>query len=137
MLEEKRLKVEVKTSEQSVSYPAKILVFTKSDAMRKALKVYAATLFMAFVTAFIPIVHFIAVPGFLIIGPIISLILYRFYNGQKDIVVENPECPSCHCVLKISPVLTSWPLQEICANCGVPYSCSYFDTASKNSITLK
>lgn len=76
-----------------------IMKYTKKERVTRALKVLGLMWALALATLFIPIAHFVLVPGFLIAGPVMAFMRYR--------VIEHPdnatgECPVCRHAMKIS-----------------------------------
>lgn len=121
MSEEKRVKVEIMADQQKTEANGQIHVITRKEALRKAGIFYAGTLVLTLVCVFIPLVHFVAVPALLLLGPIISIMVMKFFDGKKDIIVDEPHCPSCQGKLKLTEVLESWPLRETCPSCHATY----------------
>jgi hypothetical protein len=62
----------------------------------------------------IPVLHFVLVPGFLLIG----ILMFIQQWGQKFYFVEGTiRCPSCQTELKPRAGAFDWPKREICNNC--------------------
>lgn len=70
----------------------------------------------------IPIVHFIAVPGLFILGPIIAFLVFKAYAGEEEIILEGKIlCLNCHEELDLKSGLKDWPLRDQCEACGKTY----------------
>ncbi|HHM04962.1 MAG TPA: hypothetical protein ENJ19_04360 [Gammaproteobacteria bacterium] len=96
-------------------------VFTQQDRMRRAAQVWGLSWLLAVVTVFIPIAHFVLVPGFLIAGPAWAYMRYRVerinekvsgtcpaHSGEitvnmegADVLPFNTYCPECQAPLVI------------------------------------
>lgn len=66
-----------------------VRAFSHQDRVARAAKVWALCWLLAAITLFIPIAHFVLVPGFLLAGPIWAFQRYR--------VTLSPEQASGHC----------------------------------------
>ncbi len=66
--------------------------FSSGDRMTRSLKVLSGCWFAAGVTVFIPIAHFILVPGFLIAGPVMAYFRYRVDRANENVAVQCPVC---------------------------------------------
>ncbi|MCB0411326.1 MAG: hypothetical protein KDD22_02300 [Bdellovibrionales bacterium] len=64
---------------------------------------------------FIPILHFILVPLFLILAPVSALV--SFLQADK-VSACNLQCPSCDKTVTIKTKAIRWPFRETCPNCG-------------------
>ncbi len=69
------------------------MVYTKQQRAARAFKSLGIFWGLAVVTLFIPIAHFVLVPGFFIAGPIVA---YRRYGVTETVDKVEGECPTCH-----------------------------------------
>ena len=97
-------------------------LWTKQDATKKAVMALLACWAMAGLTVFIPIVHFVSVPGFLLIGPVLAFVLYRSFNGKRDLRTRDATCPKCKQPLEISGPESVWPQTGRCDQCGTSFT---------------
>lgn len=89
--------------------------FNINERFQNAFKRLLLFWLAAGVCAFIPAVHFILVPLFLVLG------LIGFGKALKieaKIISGKGSCPSCHAMVNISSGLLTWPCKEICQSCG-------------------
>jgi len=92
------------------------LVRTLNSKMRrkKALKWLGLCWGGAVISVFLPILHFILVPGLLFIGPFIA---FAMYQTQSEILPFAVPCPKCQASVPIAKSKETWPLQDICVQC--------------------
>ncbi len=114
-------KVRIVSGQAQLEYDAQITVYTSADALKRAVLAYVASLLLCVFCVFIPGVHFIAVPGLLLLGPVIAFLIWKAFAGQEDVRVENPRCPACQGPIELASTLALWPLRDRCAQCGVSY----------------
>lgn len=69
------------------------MVYTKQQRVARAAKIMGIFWGLAVVTLFIPLAHFVLVPGFFIAGPIVA---YSRYRITEIVDKANGECPTCH-----------------------------------------
>lgn len=84
------------------------------DRLLRALKLGAGCFGFAVVSVFIPLLHFILVPAFLIATPIVA---YRAYQMQAVALGGASRCPKCSAPLVIVRQKLEWPLKDVCARC--------------------
>lgn len=69
-----------------------ITTYTQQERTSRAIKMLVLMWGLALVTLFIPLAHFVLVPGFLIAGPLIA---YRRYQTTEHPSNVDGECPTC------------------------------------------
>jgi hypothetical protein len=86
--------------------------------MKRALLRLAACWAAAGVTLFIPLAHFVLVPGFLIAGPVMAVGAYRTEWARNH---ATGHCPACQAditlALEAKDTLPKW---TYCPACNVP-----------------
>ncbi len=92
--------------------------FDQGDRLKRALQRLGFFWLLAGVTLFIPIAHFVLVPGFLIAGPVISYLTYQMCWMRDHI---NGYCPTCNeqitIKLESKDELPKW---TYCPACNTP-----------------
>lgn len=89
--------------------------FSTKERMRSCLILWLGSWIAAGLAVFLPLLHFILVPAFIIAGPVLGLTKYY----QKSKVLEGSgTCPACQKNLKIVSGSLNWPLEELCSACG-------------------
>jgi hypothetical protein len=73
-------------------------LYDSGDRMKRALLRLAASWAAAGVTLFIPLAHFVLVPGFLIAGPVLAVAAYRMQWARDH---ASGQCPVCKADIKI------------------------------------
>lgn len=68
------------------------LRFSDKERALRALRILGIMWALALLTAFIPIAHFVLVPGFLVAGPVMAVMRYRV---TEDMNAATGECPTC------------------------------------------
>lgn len=94
---------------------AEVAVLSRSERLKRAAAVLGAALAVALVGLPIPIVHFVLVPGALLLGVILAAV--RLGQGEVFRAVEG-RCPFC-CTDQAFPVSGRFrlPRQVHCAHC--------------------
>ncbi len=69
-----------------------VRMFSNRERWLRALKMLALMWLLAVVTLFIPIAHFVLVPGFLLAGPVTAVMRYRV---SENVESATGECPVC------------------------------------------
>lgn len=80
----------------------------------RALIVLGTCWLLAAVTVFIPLAHFVLVPGFLIAGPIVA---YKRYGAQSVVMGGLATCPRCNASVRVKYATEDWPLSASCDAC--------------------
>lgn len=113
--------IRISSGTKSTEYQGQIRVYSPADALKRAALAYLASLVLLVICVFIPIVHFIAVPGLLLLGPVIAFVVYKAFAGQEDLTVKDVKCPNCASPMKLSSTVSNWPLRERCEACNESY----------------
>ncbi|MBN8550439.1 MAG: hypothetical protein J0M12_14085 [Deltaproteobacteria bacterium] len=89
--------------------------WTPQERLLRALKTFAIWFFIALLSVFIPILHFVLVPLALLLAFIFSFMAY----GQSSVVLGGSgSCPFCSARLDIVRKPDRWPLDDICSSCS-------------------
>lgn len=92
-----------------------------SEQKKRALKFSGLSLVLSFVSVFIPIAHFVLVPGFLI-G---SVVLYFMVSRTKTLVQKSEvHCPHCQQVGENLIDQIDFPKQITCDSCRKNFTVS-------------
>jgi len=101
-----------------------ITQWSKFERSLRALKLFGLCLSLAFISVFVPGLHFILVPGFLLGGVIGSIVLFF----KKEILSSGKvSCPVCKELQPIQNAKIDWPVAAICPVCSTTF---YFQDAS-------
>lgn len=88
--------------------------FIKSYRLIRAFKALALFWAIAIFCILVPMLHFVLVPAFLLVGIFMFFqqlgIYYYLVSGQI-------RCPSCEKDFSLKPVAFDWPKREICPHC--------------------
>jgi hypothetical protein len=112
-----RLEIVVESSVTQSFGSVEVRTVPREVALKKAVVAWLACWGIAVLTIPIPIVHFIAPPLLLVLGPIIGFAIYKLYDGASDIVRGEAPCPDCKGVILINPCAESWPMDLACPCC--------------------
>lgn len=82
--------------------------------VRRAAKFSASCVGLALPAVFIPIAHFVLVPG-LLIAAIVGFFLIS--NQQSVVLGGEASCPKCKARLPIARGPNRWPLTDLCTSC--------------------
>ncbi|MBM4252100.1 MAG: hypothetical protein FJ146_09030 [Deltaproteobacteria bacterium] len=88
-----------------------------AEARRKGTMIWAGCWGAALVMLPIPLVHFIAVPLLLLLGPLVGIVVYKITSGAQDIVSGGGKCPDCGSPVDLAGRDAHWPLDAMCASC--------------------
>ena len=103
------------------NYDVELRELAQSEKIMLAAKWFGVFFLIAVVTAFIPILHFVLVPGSLIVGIAMAAKSYMKHSviGQGDI-----KCPSCGADASISGMDARFPIKMTCESCRKQYRVS-------------
>jgi hypothetical protein len=88
------------------------------DRMKRAGLRLAACWAAAGVTVFIPIAHFVLVPGFLIAGPVLAMSAYRMERARNH---ASGSCPVCKAEITLAlEAKDTFPKWTYCPACNAP-----------------
>ncbi len=85
--------------------------FDKSERIKNALKTFGFLITMAFISIFVPILHFVLVPAFFLGSFIFAMDKFGEKTRNKG---GQGECPKCHQHFKVQP--SKW-VPRITNNC--------------------
>ena len=88
--------------------------WSKADRVRRASMWCGIFWVVALFCVLIPILHFILVPLFLILGPVMA---FRVYKQKSVILGGQGLCPRCEKELPIEKSQEVWPLSDLCTHC--------------------
>lgn len=112
--EPQSLNVRLIVGDKSSSGLVQVKTWSDKERLLNAVKALALWWFLAVLTIFIPIAHFVLVPGCLLLGPIVAAIKY----SQRGLVLGGEStCPICGAVFKIASSRERWPLDDVCEGC--------------------
>jgi hypothetical protein len=94
---------------------AEIRHFSQREILFRVLKTLGLLWGIAVFCVFLPVVHFVLVPLFLILGPIFAL---RARKYKFELLGGEVACPQCSQILKLPKSAILWPHTEICQNCA-------------------
>jgi len=90
--------------------------FSSADRTGRALKVLGVCWLIAGVTVFIPLAHFVLVPGFFVAGPVMALMRYKVDRVADKVAVQ---CPECGKDVEIKLDAQDWPpMYTYCPECN-------------------
>jgi len=88
----------------------------KMQANAKALKWAGSVLGFGLLTIFIPIVHFVSVPGAIIATPVVYLVVSKLFASGTEFK-GSAKCPDCAAELHLDGACKDWPHYVNCDNC--------------------
>jgi hypothetical protein len=104
-------------AQKSTTGSIDIETWTQSERLKRALQFSAATVGMIIASIFIPIVHFILVPGLVIALP---FIFQSIYQSKAVLKTGSGTCPNCQQVMTIARGPVKSPIEELCEHCRRP-----------------
>ncbi len=92
----------------------KIQYFNRKQRIMQSLKIFGLCWGGAIVGVFLPIIHFVLVPSFILAG----LIVPGFVYFRESLVLGGEAtCPKCHAPFPIEKGSNQWPLSDLCTQC--------------------
>src|SRR3990172_5677542 len=92
-----------------------VIVYSRRDRLLRAAKVLALYWVLAAVTVFIPIAHFVLVPGFFLAGPLLAYLRYKVTARNERAAGRCPVCGN-DITLPLEPA-EQLPLWKYCPRC--------------------
>lgn len=74
---------------------------------------------LAVACIFIPLLHFVLVPGFAVAGVVFAVLAAK---GSVEVKSTEVTCPKCGQVTPIEKGRTGWPVGLWCKKCGTSFS---------------
>ena len=111
----------VKTGETQ----AELRPLSQRERLIAGLKVMGMCWGIAILTVFVPVLHFVLVPGFLIGGIVGFFIRFRLTELMES---TQAKCPECGQTFEIKNFSFNWPLRKNCPKCEMVL---LFDRASE------
>jgi len=108
---------------------AEIRYFNSKDVLLKSLQNLFMFWGLALLSVFLPVVHFILVPLFLILGVFLSV---RARKVRGEFISGQVACPRCGTVLTIKHAVFIDRIKEICQNCAVVINVEVVVTATES-----
>ena len=88
--------------------------WNKREALVRAFKFGGMCWAFAVAAVFVPILHFVLVPGLLLAGPLVAF----FMSRQRSVVLGGEGiCPDCTAALPIARSSYKFPLTDLCTSC--------------------
>lgn len=85
------------------------------ERLKRAGKIMGIAFLVAFLTVFIPILHFILPPLSLLIGAVLAT---GEYLGKGDVMSGEIECPNCKKKIEFARDTEEWPRVQRCPGCS-------------------
>lgn len=99
-----------------------------NERAMRSLKVLGILWVVAFITIFVPVLHFVLVPLFLLLGIVFATTTWM----EKSWIVKGSiPCPNCNKSIEFKEESESWPSKQRCP------SCSFMLTISDNAPVVK
>lgn len=87
----------------------------KGERLARAMKIFGVFFFIAFITIFVPILHFILPPLSLIGGCVLA---FSEYSNKGEILCGEIVCPNCKKVMALKRDGEDWPRTMRCSGCS-------------------
>lgn len=88
--------------------------FTTEERVKRAAKALGILWLVAFLTVFIPVLHFILPPIFILLGITFGVITYL----ERGLVLSGEiPCPNCKKAIPFPEETESWPHAKRCPSC--------------------
>lgn len=111
--------MQVKSGEKETLGSYRLEYHTPRDALRKGLKMFFVTLFVAIFSVVLPGVHFVSVPLGILASPLVGA---YFYNATRKGVAKGMTgdflCPECQAKNHVAASRILSCYESKCARCG-------------------
>lgn len=88
---------------------------------------------LAVACVFIPLLHFVLVPGFFLVGPVLAWLAWLAVRQTVRVTSASITCPKCGKDAPIEAGTTGWPVSMRCASCGTTFSARSEHSPSKGT----
>lgn len=112
--EARALPVRVQGSTQTSNGEVYLRHWERPARMKRALKAWGMCWGGAVVAVLIPGLHFVLVPGLLLAGLIVPVVVFQ---QESAILGGLSECPKCGKPLPLVGGKDRWPLHDVCSAC--------------------
>ena len=92
----------------------RVLVWSQRERFFRALKYGGLCWIVAVACVVVPILHFVLVPGFLLLGPVV---FYNIYARESVVLGGEGTCPKYKKFLVIVRSSHHFPMTEVCGAC--------------------
>ena len=89
-------------------------VLRSDERYLRSVKALAFSWIAAGVSIAIPVMHFVLVPLFLILGPILAFLAFKKTHSLAEAKLL---CPHCKTKFTLKPAAVEWPLKDVCPKC--------------------
>lgn len=111
----KEVAVKIVSSDEKVAHGlVYIQEWTHPQRVKRSIQWGLIFLGIALFCVFIPILHFVLVPLFLLVAPVAA---YSTYTREKVVLGGTGHCPKCLEVLPIEKSSVDWPIRDLCTRC--------------------
>ena len=111
---EEVVKVVAWNGQKSSTGEVRIFHWNSRERLMRGGKALALCWGLAIASIFIPVLHFVLVPAFLLIGP---FLFYINYKQETGVLGGEVPCPLCQNSVKINSGPVRWPIFDICEQC--------------------
>ena len=73
---------------------------------------------LAVACLFVPLLHFVLVPGLVLLGPVLA---WKASAATVSVSSTEVTCPRCSTLAPVEPGTTGWPIRLWCASCGTTF----------------
>jgi len=91
-----------------------VKIYSSTDKTFQAIKRLGFFWLIAVASVLIPVLHFVLVPLFLVLGVFFAV---RTYRSEGAVLRGTTTCPHCKADITVQPGVLQWPLTEICQSC--------------------
>lgn len=87
--------------------------YDEKERNRRMIKYSGGSLVASIISVFIPLLHFVLVPGFIIAAIVFAV----YYSRPANIERAKAKCPECGVDFVISKGKPLFPLDDVCGSC--------------------
>lgn len=102
------------SNEKQNTGKVQVISWSQQERTKRAIKTWAMCWGAAIICIAFPLVHFVAVPGFFLAGPIVAFFIWA---QEAKIAGGECKCPSCAATFQVSKGRPQWPLSDVCSSC--------------------
>lgn len=103
----------------------------KSERVKRALKMLGVLWFVMFIVAFVPVLHFVLVPLFFVLGMVLATTTFLETSMVREAKIN---CPNCNTEIHIEKETESWPRTIRCSGCSFTLKIQAPESASPTQV---
>lgn len=102
------------SDERTTTGELTVRTYSPSEKVFQAAKRLGLFWLISLASVLIPVLHFVLVPLFAVLGIFFAV---RTYRSEGAVLRGTTTCPNCKADITVQPGVLQWPVTEICQSC--------------------